>query len=209
MARDSSEKFWKRRLLYKNEMIEIVGPLNETSRFVNDQIAKDTNFSGKLENVMEDTKERTLMDYNGPVIIGEDLDNKSDQDFADHVRVKRNEPTNDSIIRHQLNHSLNIFDSSPRNFWSNTDETNVYGGSTFDFATIVNIPYLRHKRGVLSKKNRQHGKRIKRNIRHSKHRVGTENRKKKHDTLKSSRKPAKKKANNSSIFRNDFDFILI
>ncbi|KAM0734404.1 SCO-spondin [Formica fusca] len=197
VARDSSEKFWKRRLLYKNEMIEIVGPLNETSRFVNDQIAKDTNFSGKLENVMEDTKERTLIDYNGPVIIGEDLDNKSDQDFADHVRVKRNEPTNDSIIRHQLNHSVNIFDSSPRNFWSNTDETNVYGGSTFDFATIVNIPYLRHKRGVLSKKNRQHGKRIKRNIRHSKHRVGTENRKKKHDTLKSSRKPAKKKANNS------------
>lgn len=207
-------------------MVETVGSLNETSRLLNDQIAhqitKDINFNRHLENVMENIKGRTLIDYNGPSIIGEDLDNKSDQDFADHVRVKRNELTNDSIIRHQLNHSVNIFDSSPKNFWSDT--TNVYGSSMFEFegpyvnsdhknrsnalyATTVDIPHLRYKRGVLSKKNRRET-RLKRSIKHSKHHVGTENRKKKHDT-KSSRKSAKRKVNNSSIFRNNFYFILI
>ncbi|XP_050459196.1 uncharacterized protein LOC126855511 [Cataglyphis hispanica] len=214
VARDLSKKFWKRRLLHKNEMVETIGSLNETSRLLNDQldhqITKDINFNRDLENVMENIKGRTLIDYNGPSIIGEDLDNKSDQDLADHVRVKRNESINDSIIRHQSNHSVNIFDSSPKNFWSNT--TNVYDSSMFEFegsyvnsdhknrsnalhATTVDIPHLRYKRGVLSKKDR-HGTRLKRSIRHLEHHVGTENRKKKHDT-KSSHKNVKKKVNNS------------
>lgn len=199
-------------------MVETVGSLNVTSRLLNDQIdhqiTKDINFNRDLENVMENIKGRTLIDYNGPSIIGEDLDNKSDQD---HVRVKRNEPINDSIIRHQSNHSVNIFDSSPKN-WSDT--TNVYDSTMFEFegsymnsdhknrsnalhATTVDIPHLRYKRGVLSKKDR-HGTRLKRSIQHSKHHVGTENRKKKHDT-KSSHKNVKKKVKNSSIFRNNFE----
>ncbi|XP_072754211.1 uncharacterized protein [Anoplolepis gracilipes] len=213
VARDSFKKFWKRRLLHKNEVLETVGSLmNETSRLVNNQIAKDTNLNGEFENVMENTKERTLIDYNDPAIIGEDLDNKNNQNFTDHVRVKRNGLTNDSIIDHQLNHTVNLFDSFPQRFWSNTDAINVYGDSTSDFkdyvnsdhrnrssildATILHIPYSQHKKGVLSK-NRQYGKRMKRNIRHSKYRVGIENRKKKNDKLKSSRKSTMKKANNS------------
>lgn len=225
MARDSSGKFWKRRLLDKNEVIETVISLNKTSPLANNQVAKDTNFNGELENVMENTKRRTLIDYNGPAIIGEYLDKKSDQDFADHVRVKRNKPINDSIIRHQSNYS--VFDSFPRNFWNRTDTISVYGDSMSEFegsyvnsdhgnlssalrATILDMPYSRHKRGILSK-DRQHAKLKKRSVKHSKHRVRTtENGKKKHDTLKSSHKPAMKKANNSSIFRNfDFDFIFI
>lgn len=214
MARDLSKEFWKRRLLYNNEMIETDGSLNETSQLnVNAQIARD----GKFGDVIESTKDRTLIDFKGPAIIDEGLDNKSDQDFADHVRVKRSEPTNDSIIRHQLNMKLDSFSQNSR---SNNDTRNVYGDLMSDFkdsyvnpdhrnrsnTIIVDVMHSRHKRGVLSE-TRQRGERLKRSVRQSKYRVATKNRKKRHDTLKSSRKPGKKKTDNSSTFRNDLNFI--
>lgn len=201
-------------------MIETDGSLNETSRFIvkTDQTAKDTNFNGELGNVIDSTKDRTLIDYKGPAIISEGLDNKSDQDFMDHVRVKRSEPTNDSITRHQLNMKL---DSFPQNFRSNNEVTNVYGDFMSEFkdsyvnldhrnranTTIVDVTHSRHKRGVLSEDKQR--EKVKRSVKHSKYRIVTKNRKKRHDTLKSSRKPGVKKANNSSTFRNDLNLILI
>lgn len=195
-------------------MIETDGSLNETSRInINDQIDKKTNFNEESGNVMESTKGRTLIDNNGPAIIGEDLDNKGDQDFADHVRVKRSEPIN----CHQLDVNLDFF---PTTFHSNIDTINVYSNTEFkdlyanpdhrnqSNTTIVDITHSRHKREVLSE-NSQRGKRMKRNIKHPIYRVATKNRKKRHDTLKSSRKPGMKKGNKSSTFYNDLDFILI
>lgn len=220
MAYDFSEKFRKRRLLYNNEVMETDGFSNESSQInVNDQIDRSTNFNDEFGNVVESIKGRTLIDNNGPAIIGEDLDDKGDQNFADHVRVKRNEPINDSNIRHQLDVNL---DSSPKNSRSNIDATNVYSDFMSKFkdlyvnpdhrnqsnTTIVDVAHLRHKRGVLSE-NSQRGKRMKRSVRHSKYRVATKNRKKGHDTLKSPRKPGMKKANKSSTFHNDLNFILI
>ncbi|XP_025269734.1 uncharacterized protein LOC112639558 [Camponotus floridanus] len=193
-------------------MIETDGSLNETSRHnVNDQIAEDTNFNGKFGNVIESTKDRTLIDFKGPAIIDEGLDNKSDQNFADHVRVKRSEPINDSIIRHQLNMKLDSFSQNSR---SNNDTRNVYGDLMSNFkdsyvnpdrrnrsnTTIVDVMHSRHKRGVLSE-TRQRGECPKRSVRQSKYRVAIKNRKKRHDTLKSPRKPGMKKANNSSTFQ--------
>ncbi|EZA54549.1 hypothetical protein X777_05529 [Ooceraea biroi] len=132
----------------------------------------------------------------------EDPNGKSDQDFANHVRIKRNEPTNDSTV-YRRNRSTDSLESSPRNFYSSNNTINVFDNSISKFGepyvdldrrgllnvpykTIADTPHPRHKRGVLSKTGERR-KRVKGNIGNSRYHVGTQVKDKKHDTLKSSR----------------------
>lgn len=99
LIHDSSKNFWKRKLLYKNDLNKItkLRPLNKIFHFNSNQIVKNVTAKEKYKNVMDGL---TLVDYNGPAII-EDLQNRSDQDFTNHIRVKRNVLMNGSIINHQ------------------------------------------------------------------------------------------------------------
>lgn len=99
LIHDSSKNFWKRKLLYKNDLNKItkLRPLNKIFHFNSNQIVKNITAKEKYKNVMDGL---TLVDYNGPAII-DDLQNRSDQDFTNHIRVKRNVLMNGSIINHQ------------------------------------------------------------------------------------------------------------
>ncbi|EFN81002.1 uncharacterized protein LOC105186402 [Harpegnathos saltator] len=129
--------------------------------------------------------ERTLLDYNGPEIT-EDM--RSNQDLADHVRVKRSESTNDSFpLFWSKNGTTVAFDQLLSK--SYIDSNHKVESEVID---VSNRTYLRHKRGVLPR-NGQHRKRVKGNIRHPKYRIKAEVGGKKRGTLKSSRKFPRKK----------------
>ncbi|XP_011639941.1 uncharacterized protein LOC105429001 [Pogonomyrmex barbatus] len=143
------------------------------------------------------------MDYNGPLIM-EALDDTSEQDLPNHIRVKRNEP----ILRQSS--FVNLLDSFPRNSWHEINGTSAFRDSTFkgsflDRFDILKTPYgiivdnvtshSRHKRGVLSK---NHKKRVKGNVRHAKHRVDIKNQRKKHGVSKFLHRPVTKKTNSPS-----------
>ncbi|EGI62357.1 hypothetical protein G5I_09353 [Acromyrmex echinatior] len=165
---------------------------NETLRF---RAAGDTNLKG-YKNASLNT--RTLMDFNGPVII-EDLNDMNDQNLASHIRVKRNEP-----IVHRRPSSVNLL---PQNLQRRNDETNIFSDSLLkasrseyenqpDIIVDTMVPQSRHKRGVLLE-NGHRRKRVKGNIGHSKHNVETKNKKnKKHKALKSPNQPVTKKTKN-------------
>ncbi|XP_067211735.1 uncharacterized protein [Linepithema humile] len=153
---------------------------------------------------MDSINKKTLVDYNGPAII-EDLQNRNDQDFTNHIRVKRNVLMNDSIINHQWNYSMNLINSFPlvsTNFWNKSDAINLFNkGSNLNtdgriqysdvfYRTTISMPYLRHKRRVLSRSKR-HKKHAKENTKHTK--IGN----KKHSTSKFSQKSIMKKANST------------
>ncbi|XP_018371666.1 PREDICTED: uncharacterized protein LOC108766707 isoform X2 [Trachymyrmex cornetzi] len=193
VAHNSSVSFWKGRPLRGNKSLEIVrsGFPNETLRF---RAAGYVNLEG-YKNASLNT--RTLMDFNGPVII-ENFDDMNDQNLVSHIRVKRNEP-----IAHRRPSSVNLL---PRNFQRRTDETSIFSDSTLKGSrseyenqsdTIVDtmVPQSRHKRGVLSE-NGHRRKRVKGNIGHSKHNVETKNKNKKHNTLKSPNQLVTKKTKN-------------
>jgi len=202
VAHNSSVSFWKGRPLRGNKALEIVrsGFPNETLRF---RAAGDINLEG-YKNASLNT--RTLMDFNGPVIM-EDM---NDQNLASHIRVKRNEP-----IVHRRPSSVNLL---PRNFQRKTDETSIFSDATSKVSrseyenqsnTIVDttVPQSRHKRGILSE-NGHHRKRVKGNIGHSKHNVETKNKNKKHkaqSALKSPNQLVTKKTKNPNL--SMFSFI--
>ncbi|KAG5308194.1 CILP2 protein, partial [Acromyrmex insinuator] len=208
VVHNSSVSFWKGRSFRGNKSLEIVtsGFPNETLRF---RAAGDTNLKG-YKNASLNT--RTLMDFNGPVII-EDLNDMNDQNLASHIRVKRNEP-----IVHRRPSSVNLL---PQNLQRRNDETNIFSDSLLkasrseyenqpDIIVDTMVPQSRHKRGVLLG-NGHRRKRVKGNIGHSKHNVETKNKKnKKHKALKSPNQPVTKKTKNlnSSIFSKRILFYL-
>lgn len=198
LAHDSFGSFWKQRPLRGNESIETVGSgfPNKILR-LDDRATRDTNLEGRYKNASE----RTLMDYNGPVIM-EDLDDTSD--LANHIRIKRSEP----IIHHQSNRSMNLIDSLSRNSRRRTDTTSIFGDLMFEgsrsdrenrSAITMNTiaSHSRRKRGVLPK-NGHRRKRVKGNAGHLKHHVEMRNRNKKHGVLKSHQLVTKKTNNPSS-----------
>ncbi|XP_012063470.1 PREDICTED: uncharacterized protein LOC105626785 [Atta cephalotes] len=142
------------------------------------------------------------MDFNGPVII-EDM---NDQNLANHIRVKRNEP-----IVHRRPSSVNLL---PRNFQRRTDEPSIFSDATLKASrseyenqsntivdTMVPQSHKRHKRGILSE-NGHRRKRVKGNIGHSKHNVETKNKNKKHkaqSALKSPNQLVTKKTKNPNL----------
>jgi len=130
----------------------------------------------------------------------EDFNGKNDQDFTNHVRVKRNEPTNDSIVR--WNRSADLFDSLSQNSCNSNNATNAsdsvskLGASYVDlnrrnlpdvlYEAIADNSHPRRKRKVLSK-NGKHRKQVKGNIRHSRHHTkAAKVKSKKHGPSKSS-----------------------
>lgn len=207
LAHNSSVSFWKRRPFCGNKSLEIIRSKfpNETLRF---RAAGGINLEG-YKNASLNT--RTLMDFNGPVII-EDLDDMNDQNLVNHIRIKRNEP-----IVHRRSSSVNLL---PRNSQRRTDETSIFSDSTLKGSrskyenqsdTIMDTTYIvpqsRYKRGVLSE-NGHRRKRVKGNIGHSKHNVETKNKNKKHNALKSPNQLVTKKTKNpnSSMFSLIFRF---
>ncbi|XP_018307970.1 uncharacterized protein PFB0145c [Mycetomoellerius zeteki] len=195
LAHNSSVSFWKRRPFCGNKSLEIIRSKfpNETLRF---RAAGGINLEG-YKNASLNT--RTLMDFNGPVII-EDLDDMNDQNLVNHIRIKRNEP-----IVHRRSSSVNLL---PRNSQRRTDETSIFSDSTLKGSrskyenqsdTIMDTTYIvpqsRYKRGVLSE-NGHRRKRVKGNIGHSKHNVETKNKNKKHNALKSPNQLVTKKTKN-------------
>jgi len=213
LAHDS-RNFWKRKLLCKNDSIKTtkLRSLNKIFHSDSNKIVKNTNAKEKYKNIINNINKKTLVDYNGPAII-EDLQNRSDQDFTNHIRVKRNILMNDSIINHQWNYSINLVDSFPlvsTNFWNKSDAKNLFNkGSNLNadrkiqypgvfYRTTTNMPYSRHKRRILSRSKR-HKKHAKGNIKqHTK--IGN----KKHGTLKSFQKSVTKKANGLSMCINTY-----
>lgn len=196
-------------MLCKNDLIKIteLKPLNNIFHSDSNQIVKNTNAEENYKNAMSINK-KTLVDYNGPTII-EDLQNRSDEDFTNHIRIKRNILRNDSIINHQWNYSMNLIDSFPlvsTNFWNKSDQINLFNeGSNLNtdrriqypdsfYKVTTNMPYSRHKRRVLPRRKR-HKKHAKGKIeQHAK--ISN----KKHGILKSSQKSATKKTNNLRMF---------
>lgn len=165
-----SGSFWKQRPSRGNESIKIVKFPNKILL----RAARNLDFEEGYKTASANG--RTLMDYNGPVIM-ENLDNTSDQDFASHVRVKRNEP----IVRRRPSRSIKSIDLFPQNSRHKIDATSVFGDSTFQGSrsdrenrsnVIMDIvaARLRRKRGIVSK-SRYRRKRVKGNAGHSKHHV--------------------------------------
>lgn len=201
MAHDSFGSFWKQRPFRGNESIEVVGSRSPNKILrLDDRATRDTNLEGRYKNANE---RRTLMDYKGPVIM-EDPDDTSDQDLANHIRIKRSEP----IIHHQSNRSMNLIDSLSRNFQRRINATSIFGNLMFEGSrsdrenpsaiTVDTIAsHSRRKRGVLPK-NGHRRKRVKGNAGHLKHHVEMRNRNKKHDVLKPPHELVTKKTNNSS-----------
>lgn len=209
LACDSSENFWKRKLLYDDNSIKRISleSLSKLSQVESGQgQAKYTNAEHKW--TIEDINKETLMNFNGPVIMG-DFDNVNDQTSANYIRVKRSE-TNNSIIHHQWNHSMNLIDSRA-NLCNKNDTISAFGESTsklegsyidsnykdgLDVTKRSIRIYSRRKRGVLSKNGRRR-KRIKGNIaRRRKTKIDS----KKHDTIsKSSHKPGTRKGSSLGL----------
>jgi len=198
LTHDSSDNFWKQKPSRGNESVETVRS-EFPDKILQIRATRNIDFEKGYKNTTEGR--RTLMDFNGPVIM-EDLDDTTDQDVSSHVRVKRNEP----IVHHRS--SSTLVDSFPWNFRCSTDVISVFGDSTFKGSRSdrENRPGIvmdivtsrsRRKRGVLPK-SRYRRKHVKGNVEHPKHHAKIRNGKKKHDVLKFSHQPAKKKMSNPS-----------
>lgn len=147
---------------------------------------------------MKGINEKTLLDYNGPTIT-KDTDIKSDQVFANYVRVKRSESTNNSLpyfwskngaiyASDKLLYNQLLFDGSY------VDSKHKIESDPIDITTRT---YSRHKRGILYKTG-QRRKRVKENTRHSKHRIKAQVGGKKRGVSRSSRKSFAKKSNSGT-----------
>ncbi|XP_071554667.1 uncharacterized protein [Temnothorax nylanderi] len=207
LAHGSSGSFGRQRPSRGNESIETVGSGSFPNKISRLQVARNIDLEEGYKNTS--ANRRTLMDYNGPVIM-EDPDDTSDQNLASHVRVKRNEP----IVR-RSSRSVKFVDSFPRNSHQlRTDAASIFGNSMFegslsdrenrsDSPTVVDtvVSRSRRKRGVLSKSGYRK-KRVKGNVGHTKHHVEIKNEKKKNGVSKSSHQSRKKKTKDLSSKKN-------
>jgi hypothetical protein len=177
--------YWQDEPIYENNLTKIAGPRSSIKSpcLKNNQIVKITSAKG-YRNLINSASRKTLIDYNGPAIM-EDLNGKNDQDFTNHIRVKRNEPANDSIV-HRWNRSADSFDSLLRNSCDTNNVTNAsdsvskLGVSYVDlnrrslpdvfYEAIADTSHPRYKRRVLIK-NGEHRKRMKGNAGHSRHHI--------------------------------------
>jgi len=177
--------YWQDEPFYENNLTKIAGPRFSIKNpcLKNDQIVKITS-AKRYRNLINSASRKTLIDYNGPAIM-EDLNGKNDQDFTNHVRVKRNEPTNDSIV-HRWNRSADSFNSLSQNSCDSNNVTNASDSmskleaSYMDlnrrslpdilYEAIADTSHPRYKRKILIK-NGERRKRMKGNIGHSRHRI--------------------------------------
>ncbi|XP_032681429.1 uncharacterized protein LOC116848925 isoform X2 [Odontomachus brunneus] len=182
------QNFWEKGLLRKNDSHRLTSS-TEISQLKDDWI--------EYKRAMKSEKEKTLLDYIGPAIT-EDSDIRNDQVLVNHVRVKRSDSMNDSLLHFRLkNNTIYAFDKLLSMF------KGPYADSNHKLKSdVVNTTtHLRYKRKILSK-NEQHRKCVKGNTRHSKYHIKTQVRDKKHGVLKSSRKFFTKKSSSGQRSKN-------
>ncbi|XP_077271700.1 uncharacterized protein LOC143902568 [Temnothorax americanus] len=202
LTHGSSGSIWRQRPSRGNESIETVGSGSFPNTISRLRVSGNIDLEEGYKNTS--ANRRTLMDYNGPVIM-EDPDDTSDRNLASHVRVKRNEP----IVR-RSSRSVKLVDSFPRNSQLRTDAASIFGDSMFegslsdrenrsDSPAVVDtvVSRSRRKRGVLSKSGYRK-KRVKGNVGHAKQHVEMKNGKKKNGVSKSSHQSRKKKTKDLS-----------